>query len=115
MSEIGSIIKLHQHNNFPVLEKITDNEGKLFYNNNPIYISISKEEHNAIVKKDDGIFVDNKNYLNDEQFQTLTKITFVNGDLKFDNKVISWDYTKDQITRTNLNIWDVLKKEFPEL
>lgn len=115
MSNPGSLIRLHYHNNqLDVLDFLSDNEGELYYKDSPIYIQVSSAENNAIVKKPDGIFVDNSYFLTKEEYNVLTKFSFDNSLLKFGDHIISWDYTYQQIQLTNSEIWDVLNVEYPQ-
>ena len=57
------IEKSHEHTNNNVLDKLTESdEGKLLFDGDLIQADskISEETNNAIVSKEDGIFVDDK-------------------------------------------------------
>lgn len=51
--------ELHKHDNKDILDKLSDVSGTLNYNGTPIQteIQISQESDNALVEKDDGLYV----------------------------------------------------------
>ena len=48
---------LHEHENQEVLNKLTDSDGNLLYNNKKISANVSQEDGNAIEQKEDGLYV----------------------------------------------------------
>lgn len=44
MSKTGSLIQLHHHNNFEILEQLTEKNNILHYKDVPIFPSVSDEE-----------------------------------------------------------------------
>ena len=114
MAGAGSLIQIHYHANFEVLEGLSDVGGSLYYKNLPIFVQISKEKNNAIVEKKDGIHVDNSYFLDEAQYRILTKFNFYNGTLTYDGRIISWDYTEDQLFVVNEQVWEELSAEYPK-
>ena len=110
----GSLIQLHYHDNLAILEKLSEVNGNLYYKNMPIFTEVSQEETNAITKKSDGIYVDNRYFLNEKQHQILTKFGYYNGTLVYDGRIISWDYTEDQLNVLHRQVWTDLEKDFPK-
>ena len=108
----GSLIEIHYHANFGVLEELSEVGGNLYYKNAPIFTAVSKEKTNAIIKKLDGIYVDNSYFLNEKYYRLLTKFDFYNGILAYDGREISWDYTEDQLDVLHKQIWGELDKEY---
>ena len=115
MADTGSLIKLHYHQNqADVLDFLSDVDGKLYYKDAPVYIHVSADERNAIVKLPDGIFVDKSFFLTRQQYEVLTQFKFENSLLYFGDHTISWDYTYQQIQLTNKEVWDALNVEYPQ-
>lgn len=115
MADTGSLIKLHYHKNqSEVLDFLSVVDGNLYFKNAPIYIQVSADARNAIVKLPDGIFVDKSYFLTKQQYDVLTKFKFENSLLYFGEHTISWDYTYQQIQLTNKEVWDVLNAEYPQ-
>ena len=112
-NQTGSLIKLHYHENLALLHLLSDVNGNLYYKNLPIYTKLSEEKYNAIVHKTDGIYVDSRYFLNEDQYRILTKFDFYNGNLVYEDRIISWDYTQDQLYVTHQQIWQDLEQEFP--
>lgn len=112
MAGTGSLIEIHVHENFDVLELLSDVNGNLYYKNLPIFIQISDDEKNAITQTDKGIFVDSSYFLNKQQYQLLSKFSFVNGTLMYNNRIIAWEYTQEQLDTLNGQIWNSIDKEY---
>ncbi len=75
MPNTGSIIQLHHHNNFELLEFLTEDNGNLYYKSKPVYTPISLTEHNVVQAKTDGIFVPDKTQAITDISSGLTTIT----------------------------------------
>lgn len=115
MSDTGSLIRLHHHENKEtVLDFLSDYQGRLYYKNAPVYIQVSADKRNAIIPLTDGIFVDKSYFLTQEQYEVLTQFSFKNSNLYFGNKIISWEYTEAQLKIVNNEIWEILNKEYPQ-
>lgn len=110
----GSLIQLHYHDNLAILEKLSEVSGNLYYKNMPIFTEVSKETTNAIIKKVDGIYVDNTYFLSEKQYRILTKFDYYNGSLVYDNRIVSWDYTEDQLNVLHRQVWSDLEKDYPK-
>ena len=108
----GSLIHIHYHDNFNVLEEISDVNGNLYYKNVPIFIQVSKEAKNAIIKKSDAIFVDSSYFLTETQYRMLTKFDFYNGNLMYDGRIVVREYTEDQLYVLHNQIWNELNQEY---
>lgn len=69
--------ELHKHDNKDILDKLSDVSGTLNYNGTPIQteIQISQESDNALVEKDDGLYVPKSTTLEatNEQIAELKK------------------------------------------
>ena len=69
--------ELHKHGNKDILDKLSDVSGTLNYNGTPIQteIQISQESDNALVEKDDGLYVPKSTTLEqtEEQINELKK------------------------------------------
>ena len=107
----GSLIQLHNHNNYNVLEELEDSSGKLYYKGVPIYTAISKQTNNAIVELADGIYVDNSCFLSGDQYDLLTKFSYKNGELYYDDVIVSREYQDNAIYDTVSAVWDKLNAE----
>lgn len=115
MADTGSLIRIHYHENqLDVLDFLSDEDGKLYFKNAPVYTQVSSDSKNAITKLPDGIFVDGSYFLTETQYNVLTQFSYDNSLLKFGDRVISWEYTLQQIQLTNKEIWDVLNPEYPQ-
>ena len=108
MPNPGSIIQLHHHNNFELLEFFTETNNNLYYKNKPVYTPISLSEHNAIQTKDDGFFVDGKNFIDDTEHDILSRFSFKNANLYFDNIVVSREYQRPAIQLMIVELWEVI-------
>ena len=111
MANAGSLIQLHNHNNYNVLEELEDSDGKLYYKGVPIYTAISKQTNNAIVELADGIYVDNSCFLSGDQYDLLTKFSYKNGELLYDNVIVSREYQDNAIYDTITAVWAKLDAE----
>lgn len=112
MAGTGSLIQIHYHANFDVLEELSEVNGNLYYKNLPIFVQVSEEKNNAITKKKDGIHVDSSFFLNETQYQVLSKFEFYNGNLVYDGRIVSWEYTEDQLYVLHKQIWNELNEEY---
>lgn len=100
MQSAGGLIKLHYHDNKTVLDKFSDISGILYYNDESLFLNLelSKAEHNKITKNDDGLFVDGS---------FIDRFAFKDGELLFDDIVISRNYDEDQekINKAIKELW----------
>lgn len=110
-SGTGSLIQLHKHNNFDVLEELEDSSGKLYYKGVPIYTAVSSKANNAIVTVSDGIYVDGSCFLSGDQYDLLTKFSYKNGELLYDNVIVSREYQDNAIYDTVTAVWAKLDAE----
>ena len=107
----GSLIQLHKHDNFDVLEELEDSGGKLYYKGVPIYTAVSSKANNAIVTVSDGIYVDGSCFLSGNQYDLLTKFSYKNGELLYDNVIVSREYQDNAIYDTVTAVWAKLDAE----
>ena len=107
----GSLIQLHKHDNFDVLEELEDSGGKLYYKGVPIYTAVSSKANNAIVTVSDGIYVDSSCFLSGDQYDLLTKFSYKNGELLYDNVIVSREYQDNAIYDTVTAVWAKLDAE----
>ena len=110
-SGTGSLIQLHNHNNYNVLEELEDFGGKLYYKGVPIYTAVSSKANNAIVTISDGIYVDGSCFLSGDQYDLLTKFSYKNGELLYDNVIVSREYQDNAIYDTITAVWAKLDAE----
>lgn len=110
-SGTGSLIQLHKHDNFDVLEELEDSGGKLYYKGVPIYTAVSSKANNAIVTVSDGIYVDGSCFLSGDQYDLLTKFSYKNGELLYDNVIVSREYQDNAIYDTVTAVWAKLDAE----
>ena len=110
-SGIGSLIQLHNHDNYNVLEELEDSDGKLYYKGVPIYTAVSNKPNNAIVTISDGIYVDNSCFLSGDQYDLLTKFSYKNGELLYDNVIVSREYQDNAVYNTVTAVWAKLDAE----
>lgn len=110
-SGTGSLIQLHNHNNYNVLEELEDSGGKLYYKGIPIYTAVSSKLNNAIVAISDGIYVDSSCFLSRDQYDLLTKFSYKNGELLYDNVIVSREYQDNAIYDTVTAVWAKLDAE----
>lgn len=115
MGAPGSLIKIHYHDNFELLQEITEGtDDRLYYKNMPI-LQVSDDEHNAIMLNTKGIFVDNSYFLNQAQYNTLTLFELDKGELKFDGVTVAMKYSDTQIFNTVNPLLIPLSNCFPDL
>ena len=107
MIEAGGLIKLHYHNNFETLESLSDNSGILYYKNKPLFhnVHISATQNNILEVKNDGLFVDGT---------FLNRFTYSDNELKFDNVIVSREYSDNDIQTSINNVW-IENTEFHEV
>lgn len=110
-SGTGSLIQLHNHDNYNVLEELEDSGGKLYYKGIPIYTAVSSKLNNAIVAISDGIYVDSSCFLSGDQYDLLTKFSYKNGELLYDNVIVSREYQDNAIYDTVTAVWAKLDAE----
>lgn len=110
-SGTGSLIQLHKHDNFDVLEELEDSGGKLYYKSVPIYTAVSSKPNNAIVTISDGIYVDGSCFLSGDQYDLLTKFSYKNGELLYDNVIVSREYQDNAVYDTVTAVWAKLDAE----
>ena len=111
MSSTGSLIQLHHHENFELLEHLTDNSGILYYKNAPVFPGISSRENNGIALEPDGLFMSNLTMLNYNQYNLVSRFSYIDGRLFFDETVVSQEYTEDQIAAMVTELWSELEPE----
>ena len=107
----GSLIQLHNHDNYDVLEELEDSGGKLYYKGVPIYTAVSNKPNNAIVTISDGIYVDNSCFLSGDQYDLLTKFSYKNGELLYNNVIVSREYQDNAVYDTVTAVWAKLDAE----
>ena len=107
----GSLIQLHNHDNYDVLEELEDSSGKLYYKGVPIYTAVSNKANNAIVTISDGIYVDGSCFLSGDQYDLLTKFSYKNGELLYDNVIVSREYQDNAVYDTVTAVWAKLDAE----
>lgn len=110
-SGTGSLIQLHNHDNYNVLEELEDSGGKLYYKGVPIYTAVSSKPNNAIVTISDGIYVDGSCFLSRDQYDLLTKFSYKNGELLYDNVIVSREYQDNAIYDAVTAVWAKLDAE----
>ena len=110
-SRTGSLIQLHNNDNYDVLEELEDSDGKLYYKGVPIYTAVSIKPNNAIVTISDGIYVDNSCFLSGDQYDLLTKFSYKNGELLYDNVIVSREYQDNAVYDTVTAVWAKLDAE----
>jgi hypothetical protein len=100
MLNAGGLIKLHYHTNLDVLDFFSDSSGVLYYRGSPLFsnVQISEEEHNYLEKKEDGLFVDGT---------FIDRFSYLDNELYFDNKIVSREYTDQEITDMVNSLWVV--------
>jgi hypothetical protein len=99
MLEAGGLIKLHYHNHFDVLEAFSEVNEVLYYKDNPLYqnVQLSQQEHNHLVKKSDGLFVDGT---------FLDRFDYHDQELYFDNIIISREYANEKVSSMVSSLWE---------
>jgi hypothetical protein len=98
MLEAGGLIKLHYHKHFELLEAFIDVNDILYYKDEPLFknIQISSQSHNYLSKKSDGLFVNGT---------FLDRFSYHDDELYFDDKIVSREYTNQQITNMVNSLW----------
>jgi hypothetical protein len=99
MLEGGGLIKLHYHNHFDVLEAFSEVSGVLYYRDSPLFqsIQLSQQEHNHLVNKSDGLFVDGT---------FLDRFDYHDQELYFDNIIISREYANEKVSSMVSSLWE---------
>ncbi len=100
MAKSGSLIQLHSHTNLEILEFLSDVDDNLYYKGIPIYTQVSSDRNNAIKKLPDGIFVDNS---------ILSRLSAKDDKIYFDNKLITQEYTENEIQNMITGMWNILE------
>ena len=100
MLQAGGLIKLHYHSHYDVIEALTDVSGILYYRDDPLFanIQISAESHNHLTRKTDGLFVDGT---------FLDRFSYHDNELYFDTKIVSREYTDQEITDMVNALWTI--------
>ena len=105
MSDSGSLIQLHYHENFDVIQHFIDKDDVLFYKGQSITPTISKEPNNGLTFKEDGLYVSNLTMLNVTQYNLVSRFSYKNGLLLFDSITVSQEYDKSQIRMMITDLW----------
>lgn len=105
MSSAGSLIQLHFHDNLEILNNLSDTNGILYYQGSPVFPSVSKKDNNGIVLEADGLYMSNLTMLNATQYNLVSRFSYQNGALLFDNIIVSQEYTELQIRVMMDNLW----------
>lgn len=105
----GSLIQLHHHDNFDVLNNLTDIDGVLYYQGAPITISISNRANNGIALESDGLYMSNLTTLTANQYNLVSRFSYVNGSLLFDGTIVSQEYDDSQIQMMITDLWNDLE------
>jgi len=108
MPSTGSIIQLHQHNNFELLEFLIESNGNLYYKDKPVYTPVSQLEHNAIETKEDGFYVNNATTPDAVQYDILTRFSYSNANLYFDDIIVSREYQRASIQLMIVQLWEAI-------
>lgn len=112
MSSPGSLIQLHHHDNYELLEQLKDTDGILYYKDAPVFPGVSKKEGNGIRLEADGLFMSNLTMLNSTQYNLVSRLSYQNGALLFDGIVVSQEYTELQIRVMMDNLWKEIEPGF---
>jgi len=108
----GSLIQLHFHENFDVIDKLSDVGGILYYKDTPVFPSVSKKDNNAVTLETDGLYVSNVTMLSQKQYDLLSKFDYINNVLVFNDVTVSQEYTKTQITVMIHELWLEIDPEY---
>ena len=100
MIQAGGLIRLHYHDNLDILNLFSEVDNVLYYRNNSLFqnIQISEAEHNHLTKQQDGLFVDGT---------FLDRFSYYDNELYFDDKIVSREYTDQQITDMVNTLWQI--------
>jgi len=112
MSNPGSLIQLHFHENFDVLNGLSDTDGILYYQGSPIFPGISKKDNNGIILEADGLYMSNLTMLNATQYNIVSRFSYDNGALLFDGVIVSQEYTELQIRVMLDTMWKEIDPDF---
>ena len=112
MSNAGSLIQLHFHNNIEVLNNLSDTDGILYYQGSPVFPSVSKKKNNGIVLEADGLYMSNLTMLSATQYNIVSRFSYDNGALLFDNIIVSQEYTELQIRVMLDTMWKEIEPDF---
>lgn len=98
MIEAGGLIKLHYHKNLDLLELFSEVSQVLYYRDKSLFwnLEISQLDHNHLIKKNDGLFVDGT---------FIDRFDYHDNELYFDDTIVSREYTDDQITEMVESLW----------
>ena len=111
MSNSGNLIQLHHHDNLDLLKYFIEKDGLLYYKNISISPSVSKKANNALILEQDGFYINNTTFLNNDQYNIISRFSYNNGNLLFDNMIVSQEYTELQIRVMLDTLWDDIEKE----
>ena len=70
-----------------------------------------QEKYNAFVTISDGIYVDGSCFLSGDQYDLLTKFSYKNGELLYDNVIVSREYQDNAVYDTVTAVWAKLDAE----
>lgn len=102
MSQAGSLIPTHVHENKEVLDKLSENKDhQLMYDGKLLDAKISEKAKNLIKRETDGLFVDG---------ELLGEFTYKDGVLYFKGVVVSQEYDRRSVTTMIHDLW----KEYDE-
>ena len=76
-----------------------------------VWMQISSKENNGITLEPDGLFMSNLTMLNTTQYYLVSRFSYIDGRLFFDNTVVSQEYTYDQIEAMVSDLWEELEHE----
>lgn len=96
----GSLLELHSHNNLTTLDALSEISGLLYYKGKKVAgaADLSAEPDNAIITKDDGIYVNGKLLCSEEEKKLLARLTIdpVQG-LMLDNKQVGHSHSNKSV------------------
>ena len=112
MSNPGSLIQLHHHENFDLLNSLSDVNGMLYYKDSPVFPSVSAKENNGIRLEADGLYMSNLTMLNNTQYNIVSRFTYMNETLFFDGIAVSQEYNDLQIRVMLDTMWKEIEPGF---
>lgn len=105
MSNTGSLIQLHFHDNIDVLNKLSALNGILYYQGVPVFPSVSKQADNALSIAHDGLYISNRTMLSVVQYDTLSRFYYDRGTLYFNNAIVVQECTDLDIQNMLSEMW----------